>query len=306
MQKEIKIDGQLNAPLDWNKGREEAKEAAANGLKIRWDLNLGLFENLTFPLDNLTQYKALCLSLEHFRDTIWKDFESISTGLCLCTTQANFSKGYQWNETQMRNWQGWLKDHFDSESTLGNQIGKRVKFDDCDPRDSSLVWLAQLYCRDACADYLQLLIANLIDSIPLFARIDCSCNKDIVDLARLTSAERFDPIRLMPEGRHELISEEATLGICLPSSQKIPNYYFDDLRLAVRALTSRNISFRIIPEEFLINKWDGLNDLIVASISVGPQCKRKLQGFCAAGGRVLTAGSSLGLANEIQFEPMLL
>lgn len=294
MQKELKniveipLDGRMQADLNWKEACEKARLSQGQGVKILWQLELGLFKQLTLPLANQTQFNALFLSLEHFRDTIWPEFEGGSLGLCICRSNADFSLGFQWDEEQVSNWRGWLQDH-----SLTVQP-------DAHPQSPEFNWLAQLYCRDAAAEYFHLLAANLTDSIPLFISLDGSTITDPVQFAMLTTTERFEPFRLIIQGGIGN-AEQAKIGICLPSMHLISPVYYTGLGDAIDRLIQQNVPFRIIPEYSLINQWDGLDHLVVVSASITPQGRRKLQGFCAAGGTILNLGEPLGLPYEIPY-----
>lgn len=60
--------------------------------------------------------------------------------------------------------------------------------------------------------------------------------------------------------------------------------------------------FRMLPESLLDQEWEGIDDLIVFSSSLKERGRRKLMGFCAAGGRVVHVGASIGVDHEIGFE----
>ena len=55
----------------------------------------------------------------------------------------------------------------------------------------------------------------------------------------------------------------------------------------------------MIEELFLTESWEGVDRLYVLSEATTSQGKRKLLGFCAAGGTVIVEGESLGLPNEV-------
>jgi hypothetical protein len=306
MQKDLNIislDGRLDAHLDWKQASENARLVRDRGLKIFWNLDLGLFKQLKFSLSNQMQFNALFLSLEHFRDTIWKEFAQDSLGLCFCCSEADFSKGFTWEELQNKNWHGWLKDHFKTVRELSDEIQINIDFfENCSPENPALRPLAQLFCRDVAAEYMQLLAANLTDSIPLYVQLDASGIADPLMQARLTTTEKFDPFQLMVQDSLFCHSKEVKIGVCLPSMDLIPFIHYQGLKEALAALIKKKELFRIIPEYSLIHQWDGLDDLIVVSSTIGIQGRRKLQGFCAAGGRILTLGSPLGLPHETAFE----
>lgn len=64
----------------------------ASGKKILWHLDLGLFDRLKMPLSNSSQFLTLGLAVDHFRDTIWKEFRSFSEGVCLYKGPADLAK----------------------------------------------------------------------------------------------------------------------------------------------------------------------------------------------------------------------
>jgi hypothetical protein len=92
------------------------------------------------------------------------------------------------------------------------------------------------------------------------------------------------------------------IALCLPPNEALRPSLYPLLNGALQLLEQRQIPCRIIPEETLINDWEQLDDLIVASTTLSPQGKRKLQGFCSAGGRVITHGPLIGLPHEISIE----
>ncbi len=45
--------------------------------------------------------------------------------------------------------------------------------------------------------------------------------------------------------------------------------------------------FRVIPEQLLTHEWDGIDQLILDPSSISARARRKLHGFCAAGGELV-------------------
>ena len=75
------FEGSLEANLEWKQQHLMASEAVERGEKLFCHLDLGLFSSLLLPLDDQTQYRALRLSLEYFRDTFWTAFQDHIDGL---------------------------------------------------------------------------------------------------------------------------------------------------------------------------------------------------------------------------------
>lgn len=77
----IPLDGTLRSSLEWTEARSRA--ATCEDLAILWQLDLGLFDRLLWPLPDTSQFQTLILALHHFRDTLWKDFSSRTMALCV-------------------------------------------------------------------------------------------------------------------------------------------------------------------------------------------------------------------------------
>ena len=105
----IPLDATLRSDLLWKQERQAAEKYIQQGLRIFWDIHFGLFN---LPIANQPQFLSLSLALEHFRDTLWKEFRQQTVGLCLYRGSANFSLGFVWNEEQLNNLREWLKNVF--------------------------------------------------------------------------------------------------------------------------------------------------------------------------------------------------
>ena len=92
---------------------------------------------------------------------------------------------------------------------------------------------------------------------------------------------------------HRYIQSEAmpTLGVCLPTE-----VLKSEREAFLESLDG--VDYRMVSETFLSEEWDGL-DTIVVMQPISASGRRKLMGFCAAGGVVATFGERLGLSNEI-------
>lgn len=288
----LSIDGKIKADLDWAKERQAAIDYIDQGRRILWKIDLGLFDQMDGPLSNQTQFLTLCLSLEHFRETLWKEFRQQSTGLCLYRGDADFSQNYPWDEEQKNNLQQWLKNLGDSAP------------------DQDLV---RLFCRDVAGEYLDLLAARLPDTIPLFVFLDATSVNDPLTAAQLITKERYPRFHIGVKGlacpglggevtwTGAPLQQEIKLGVCLPYMSYCRPEANRKLKETMLALKGK-IPFRVIPAFELNVGWEGLDTLIVDSGSVDSQLRRKLMGFCAAGGAVLCLGPPIGLSNEADFQ----
>lgn len=316
----ITLDGKMTSHLDWELVRKAAHEYVEKGIYLFWDFELGLFSDLTFPLSDSSQYLALVLAVEYFRDSFWQEFQPFTIGLCLYRGDSDFSFGFEWDEKQELSFQEWIQEIFFDLEDLRKETGislssfERFTHQEFSVNDEGRR-LVSLFCRNACVEYLELLANRLPDALQLFIALE-TLVKDPLTEALLLSKERYDRFHLAIRGgilEHQGFewSKEGvfcykdlssiSIGICLPPMDMYRPSQYAQLQDAMQKMMEGKIKFRLIPEESLITQWDGLDYLVVAACGLSSQGMRKLQGFCAAGGTVVVLGSSLGLVNEISF-----
>lgn len=311
----IELDGRVHSDLNWKTARIIAQQAIENGYNLMWNMQMGLFNDLTQPLTNQTQFLSLTLALEHFRDSLWKEFKTQTIGLTLFRGPAEFSKGFRWDDNQKQNLQQWFQEiDFPHLATLNySQLMQGEEKQ-----------LINLYCRNVTIEYLLLLTAPIPDSLPVYLFLDCfSLPRSFADEMQILNPERFDHLQLALKG-HQLPfnvmgwenptlqgysgnslqdlppMQTTTVGICLPLMHFYQRQPYQDLEIGIRALQKKSISFKLIPECHLTSQWDGLDYLLYSPNGLSSQGKRKLQGFCAAGGTAISMGDLLGLTQELK------
>lgn len=322
----IKINGKTDSDLNWKTAENNAKLAAERGIKILWELDLGLYESLREPLTNEAQYRSLCLALDHFRQNLWKSFHANTLGLCLYKGSSEFSACFQWDREQLENLRGWLTDHFQSNQELSQEIEAEVNISEILPSKLASIpkgkTLLEVFCRNACVSYLDLLIGSLPDAAAAFVFLDTFSLVNPIEYANTINTELFERFFVgvsHPLFFHQQLGwrygtssgylskqleiipslKEVNLGICWPSLDVVKPSLYAPFNEMFRELKERGKDFRIIPESRLTADWDGLDYLIVNPLTLSQQGKRKLLGFCAAGGTVLTIGNTpLGLPQE--------
>lgn len=326
----IALDGSLKSDLKWEKQRKMAVEYIKKGYKVFWEIQLGLFDSLEKPLSDQSQFLSLCLSLEHFRDTFWKEFQKDSVGLCLYRGSADYRVGFHWDDEQVVNLQDWLREVFGDVVTFANETKcKASDFVEVTPQSLAISIegnkLLSLYCCDVAVEYLNLLEDRLPDALKCFILIDGTEVVDPILLAQLTAKERYSRLYLaikctnfsegeiawespaLPAGMigcHKIITKEvrpARIGICLPPITRRRPSEWRGFGKVFTSLTESQVPFRVISEVSLTTEWDCLDYLIISSQNLSVQGRRKLNGFCAAGGVVVTIGEPIGLAQEINF-----
>lgn len=296
----IVLDGSLKSDLKWEAEKAVAKKYIDQGLKIFWEIDLGLFANLPCPLQDDTQSKTLRLSLEIFCQEIWESFKEQSLGLCLYRGSCDFTHSFPWTAVEKEHFQEWLE-------------GKE-----------SSPQLVNLFCSEVYVDYLNFITENLPDNLPLFLMLDASGVKDAGYLAELLSRERFERFTCIIHGGdlplHGLAWDDdraavgyiarrpirlksadlSNVALCLPPISK--HLFGTDLSLAIDQLNQLDLNYRIIPEPFLTMEWDQLDYLLYLPSGLSSLGERMVQGFCAAGGTPVTLGEKLSFPGELTLE----
>lgn len=313
----LTLDGRSKGDLNWEKERAAALRYISQGLRLFWQMELGLFSELNGSLSDQVQYLALGLSLEHFRESLWKEFHEHSIGISLLRASVDFSFRFPWDDIQEGNLQGWLQDQFQNIETFVSKT--EIQTFAFSQLSSQLLrqnqkgqQLLSVYCRDVACEYLGLLVSGLPDRLPIFVLLDDTEVKDSLLLSELLNLESYGRIRVafanggrsLPSKNSGIISRtplvfqasaaKISVGVCLSSLLFLNR----ELQQAIQYMTEGNISFRIIPEAMLTTEWDGLDYLLIAPESVSSQGWRKLRGFCAAGGTVVSCETPIATIRQ--------
>ncbi len=325
----IRINGSLRSDLNWSAAKSRAEEAIAKGFALFWDIHLGLFDDLTLPLGNQTQFLSLGLSLDHFKDTLWKDYADHSVGLSIYRGGADFSQKFKWDDDQVGHLQEWVKEHFPDQEKFAEMAGQ-LDAGSLEPgdllRSPSGRSILALFCRDVAVEYLTMLAMRLPDSLPCYLFLDAgSLKSDPLKQLQLLNPDRFDCLNLALNGvtlpfkawgwQSTVLSEgysgiaprkmstgiEENIGICLPLMNCVHPGHWLDFEPALAFFIEKSLPVRLISESHLITRWDGLDALLFNPKGLSSQGKRKLQGFCAAGGLAVSMGELIGLSHELSF-----
>lgn len=318
----IQLDGRLQADLNWKKARQQALIAVEKGYALMWDMQLGLFTELIQPLTHQAQFLSLTLSLEHFLDSLWKEFKSHTIGISLFRGSADFSQYFPWDEHQKQNLKGWLQEigGFDEKACDLSLLKQNLEGQQ----------LIRLFCRDVAIEYLALLVTRIPDALSAYLYLDAtSVASSHVSTLQLLNPERFDRLHLAIKGQKlplevlgwgvsmsrgysghssvELYSLPPIFtGVCIPPMNFYQARHYEGLEEGLQLLQKHSIPFKLISENHLTSQWDGLDYLLYSPNGLSMQGKRKLQGFCAAGGTVVSTGALLGFAYEINLSDWLL
>jgi len=290
----IKLDGRVSSSLNWKAAREQAFSYIEKGEPILWEIDLGLFNQLPSSVEDQSQFLSLTLSLEHFRDTLWKEFRENSRGLCLYRGSADYSREFFWNAFQRNNFKESLRESYKEPSSFVQDTGIAINsFNELSlellNRSEEGRQLISLYCRDICVEYIQLLANRLPDGLEAFVILDAANMESPLREAQMLSRDRYDQLRqIIMNGVLPHEDNKFGLAVIFPCKEARNIPYGRKLNEVLNFLLSQKISFRLIPEHMLISEWEGLDKIIVEREGLTFSGWRQVQGFLAAGGELVS------------------
>lgn len=272
----IELPGKLSDSLDWSAA---LGQAAQQKDPIIWRFDIGL-ENLYFPLEDEMTFQAIAAALDQFTKEVWPQYAETTKGAILYAGSGDFGRAFLWSEKQKENFAMWMK----GRPSLPDTLQKK------------------LFCADAFAHYFQMLSHRLPDEMPLFLFFDAAGCGSIGEKHLLFSGDRFDHFDLglkdVPHfsglywESHQVkpASREVREAVCFPHESQCSESI---LAAAEALMLSITRPFRVIPEIFLTEQWEGIDVLYVVKEALTAQGIRKLKGFEAAGGRIEFRGRGI-------------
>lgn len=266
-----KLNATLSSSLNW-------KEALENvSLSDLVYLDFGL-THLHHPLTNETQFLSFTLAVQHLEELL---ADRPIKGVCFYQGSLDFSRSFRWDPEQEQNLVVWLQEGFQDVSRFTEKTGiVTLTFATLTPEilqqtDSGRRVLA-FFCQEVVLEFLRLLSRKSsctpylhFDSLPSLSE-------------ELLAVQKLDGWEVICEG---LQLAEAKIGLCYPSSEKIPFSIEKKMTTYITSLLAQGIPFRILPEEKIIYEWDELETLVIDSNMITRDLQRKIQGFEAAGGK---------------------
>lgn len=269
---QIRLDATLESSLSWENEIAIAKQVVLQGGLLFWELDFGLAAP-TFSLDSKLPFQAFLIAIKEFNDLIWKEFAAHTYGVVMFRGEVNYNAVFPWNQKQREYFEEW---------------------------ESNVPFKEKLYAISALTEYLHALSAKLPEELQIFALFDAAQIESGAELAILLSEKRFSHIHLGVKNSSVHIGalrwaegyrgdpDLCQIGICVPEeslcSQKILGH-LDQL-----FEEHRGVNFRIVPELMIIEKWEGLDEMIYLEDFITVQGKRQLDGFIAAGGKIRGRG----------------
>lgn len=264
----IVLDGKIHSSLDWSKEIDLAHKAISEGTPLFWYLDLGLFKELKAPLSDKLQFSSLSLAIDQFYDKIWTQFGDKSCAVSIYQGSGRFDQLFEWDQSLLFEYEGWKSELNEMEFTESE--GK------------------QIFAAHRAFDFFELL-SNSVPEDPLFSvEIDGSEITSLFLLGQTLSSEISQNIKVILVNGMADLQQDSPIGIVLPEISHVTKKGQNLWEKVSQEMVKRKIAFRILSETFIINKWEGLDFLLVDPQTLSPSGPRKLQGFSAAGGEVIT------------------
>lgn len=218
-----------------------------------FEFDLGLNDPY-FPLEDEMHFNALTKALSQFTQEVWPRFPNSKA--ILYRGSADFSRFFKWTETQEANFSAWKE----------NIAENREEH------------LRKLFCAEAFALYFQMLAHKLPDELPISLVLDTTGVGTPAETLHLLSTMRFEHFHV------EALAYHSNIGICIPPDSHCTGPVLQRLD----ALIQKIPSFKPIYETHLTEQWDGLDEIYVLPDALTAAGCRKLKGFEAAGGSVIS------------------
>lgn len=235
----------LSHPLKWPHQEEEARLAKEQGAYLVWELDLGPFSS-----QDSGQILSFQLALEHFKDTLYPQFEESSIAIILY-------KGL-WEAEQKE-----LLPFFHSLlSVLPDHLLPLFLLENgCTSPGESLRYFSP-----------ELLAPFFFASKTPSPYPHLGWNKGNSPLGYFAS-----------HPQPEAVSQKIVDAVVIPSFEIEEKWVWEQIATTLQSLT---FAYRLIPESLLTQEWEGVERLHLFPEHLGPAGKRAVQGFLATGGEI--------------------
>lgn len=253
----VKLDLSLSSTLNW--------EISPPKKRVFWELDLGLFDRLAFPLTSESQLKTLGLGLQHFSDTLLKKHET--DGVFLWRGSLNFEGAAPFDSP------------FDRRDVVLDFVEQLSYFL---PEETPVYLL--LDARDVADPLQQMLLADPGKR----GRVGFALRGMRVPTRDMIWQESFSGSAATGYigTKAMTFSDEPKRALFLPQELKEPK----QLLALYERLEKEKIPYRLVGEESFTGEWDGLDELFVIESELSPLARRKLKAFEAAAGVVKNIG----------------
>ena len=266
----IRLPASVKDDLDWSSERALAEQLITSGKALLWEID---FSFTAHPLrsQDTAMFFTCSRAIEEFAKHVGPAFKEHTSGVCLYRGSVfeQLLDSHSWQS----NYREWLE-------ALREKAYQHELKQEHDGHDHYY----RLFCAHMFAEYLDRLISFFPDEITPIAYF--TYDHSPATMEHLLSKERFQHVQCLISDQM-VVGDRPAVAICMPSDPYCDRRVLEQLDNLFLALQQQGIAYRLICEEKLTEEWDGLDQLIVITDAVSPQGKRRLQGFCAAGGEVL-------------------
>lgn len=228
--------------------------------------------SIDIPLEDELLFQSVKFALSHFSKTVFPTYEKKSLGFCLYQGSIDFNPYFCWTSHQEESFSLWAKEK----------------------KSFSEKQLKRLFYRDSYALYFQMLSHALPDELEAYLIFDHFSDATLAERLQLLSKERFEHFSLVApsfKGWNGLIWEKekilpassAPIALCFPEEEVLDQKLLERIDQLLETLPS---DIRVIPEPFLTEMWEGVDELFVLEKALSSRGKRKIAGFLATGGEV--------------------
>lgn len=266
----ILIDASPKSTLKWPNLESEIEMLLKQGNSLSFAFDFG-FDPLNFNFKDEITFFSLSIAVGEFIRRAIDPFLEKRIDVCLYKGRGDFSRAILQNKMLFHAFSEWRSGYF--------------------PEEALNPHLLRLFSIQLMMQYLHQLAAPIPDVVETYVQIEGLEMLRPSERYELLSEEHFSYIALSP-----IVENEASIGIVLPTMGRVD---YDGLDHMIRALDERQLCYRVIPEKLLMEKWCGIDELIVLSDTLSAEGIRMLQGFNAAMGTVIWLGDEIeGIVGE--------
>lgn len=261
----------LDSDLNWQEQIAQAKNLTEQNIPFIWHFDFG-FDQHVDPTFALQSYK---LAVEQFSQQIFPHFPAPISLYCGEAYTVPISNDQE-------DFLEWLKEINRAES--------------CETK--------QVFAMDRFADYLQ----RIGSFFPLDAKLMVTLlgrpHPSLALCAQILSSARFGHLDLQTPDLPftlrgiETEQEQSSFALCLPQDTQITPETLEQIDQLLSKVERENLSISIAPEELLHQVWQGIDVLLVDEEWLSLQGKRRVCGFEATGGEVLSPDEFLKRKSE--------
>jgi len=244
----IPLDLSERSLLNWNQASHLATRAVDKGLAILWELQFDLLEG---SLEDETRFLTFQLNIQHFIDTLWKDFQSHTFGIALF--RGILQEG--------------ILDYLKTLAALLDEETTCFLFLDA---SSATDMKSYLHAVDmtSLSFFCPIVKGKMAEKYPwVFPALAWGSGASSLGFCSTESHPQLPAVHL-------------GYALCLPETP-----LWDQFLVAVDRM--KECPFRILPERLLTHEWEGIDKLMIFPQACTEKARRMFLGFKAAGGEII-------------------